>query len=136
MLRDPAIRSLVATSAGAPQIVSVDVLNATLSAHGLAPIHVYDRKVNGVRVTSDKKVFILPEAVDPNSGSNILGATFYGPTLESMEPEYGIGAGDQPGVAAGAYKTKDPIGLWVHSNAIALPVLVNPVASMVATVLS
>ncbi|KXT55650.1 hypothetical protein Y710_18220 [Gordonia sp. QH-12] len=136
MLRDEGIRGLVATAAGAPQIVSVDVLNGALSAHGLPPIYVFDRKVKGQRVTSDKKVFLLPEAVDPNSGSNILGATFYGPTLESMEPEYGIGASEQPGIAVGAYKTKDPIGLWVHSNAIALPVLVNPVASMVATVLS
>ena len=136
MLRDAGIRALVATAAGTPQIVSVDVLNSALSAHGLPPIYVYDRKVKGTRVTSDKKVFLLPDAVDPNSGSNILGATFYGPTLESMEPEYGIGASEQPGIAAGAYKTKDPIGLWVHSNAIALPVLVNPVASMVATVLA
>lgn len=136
MLRDPAIRALVATAAGTPQIVSVEVLNAALSAHGLPPIYVYDRKVKGNRVTSDKKVFLLPDAVDPNSGSNILGATFYGPTLEAGEPEYGIGASEQPGIVVGAYKTKDPIGLWVHSNAIALPVLVNPVASMVATVLS
>ena len=136
MLRDAGIRALVATAAGTPQIVSVDVLNSALSAHGLPPIYVYDRKVKGNRVTSDKKVFLLPDAVDPNSGSNILGATFYGPTLEAGEPEYGIGASEQPGIVVGAYKTKDPIGLWVHSNAIALPVLVNPVASMVATVLS
>ncbi|OCH80304.1 major capsid protein [Gordonia sp. UCD-TK1] len=136
MLRDAGIRALVATAAGTPQIVSVDVLNSALSAHGLPPIFVYDRKVKGTRVTSDKKVFLLPDAVDPNSGSNILGATFYGPTLEAGEPEYGIGASEQPGIVVGAYKTKDPIGLWVHSNAIALPVLVNPVASMVATVLS
>ena len=136
MLRDAGIRALVATAAGTPQIVSVDVLNSALSAHGLPPIYVYDRKVKGTRVTSDKKVFLLPDAVDPNSGSNILGATFYGPTLEAGEPEYGIGASEQPGIVVGAYKTKDPIGLWVHSNAIALPVLVNPVASMVATVLS
>lgn len=136
MLRDPGVRSLVATTAGTPQIVSNEVLNATLAAYGLPPIYVYDRKVNGTRVTSDNKVFLLPEAVDPNSGSNNLGATFYGPTLEADEPEYGIGASDQPGIAVGVYKTKDPIGLWVHSNAIALPVLVNPVASMVATVLA
>lgn len=136
MLRDPGVRSLVATTAGTPQIVSNEVLNATLAAYGLPPIYVYDRKVNGTRVTSDNKVFLLPEAVDPNSGSNNLGATFYGPTLEADEPEYSLDASEQPGIAVGVYKTKDPIGLWVHSNAIALPVLVNPVASMVATVLS
>lgn len=135
MLKDEGLRALVRGNSTADAPISVDSLNAVLAAYSLAPIVVYDRKVKGQRVTSDNKVFLLPEAVDPNSGSNILGATFYGPTLEAMEPEYGIGAGDQPGIAVGAYKTKDPIGLWVHSNAIALPVLVNPVASMVATVL-
>lgn len=137
MLKDAGIQALVRganSTVDAP--VSVDGVNAVLAGYGLPPVHVYDRKVKGTRTTSDKKLFLLPEAVDPNSGSNVLGATFYGPTLESMEPDYGIGASDQPGIAVGAYKTKDPIGLWVHSNAIALPVLVNPVASMVATVLA
>lgn len=136
MLRDAGIQALVRGSnsnVNAP--VSVDALGAALSAYGLPPIVVFDRKVKGSRVLSDNKVFILPEAVDPNVGSNILGATFYGPTLEAADPDYGIGASEQPGIAVGAWKTKDPIGVWVHSNAIALPVLVNPVASMVATVL-
>lgn len=137
MLKDPGLQALVRGSnstVDAP--ISVDGLNAVLAGYGLPTVVVYDRKVKGQRVTSDKKVFLLPEAVDPNSGSNSLGATFYGPTLESMEPDYGIGASDQPGIAVGAFRTKDPIGLWVHSNAIALPVLVNPAASFVATVLS
>lgn len=137
MLKDAGIQALVRGSQSTVDApVSIEALNGVLTAYSLPAIHVYDRKVKGVRVTSEKKILILPEAVDPNSGSNILGATFYGTTLESMEPEYGIGASDQPGIAVGAYKTKDPIGLWVHSNAIALPVLVNPVASIVATVLS
>ncbi|MEJ9078588.1 major capsid protein [Gordonia malaquae] len=136
MLKNPAIQGLVrgpGSAVSAP--VSPEALNAVLAAYSLPPIYAYDRKVNGQRVTSDNKLFILPEPVDPNSGSNMLGGTFYGPTLEADEPEYGIAPGDQPGIAVGVYKTKDPIGLWVHSNAIALPVLVNPVASMVATVL-
>lgn len=137
MLKDSGIQSLVrGTNSTVDAPVSIDGLNAVLTGYGLPTVVVYDRKVKGARTTSDKKVFLLPEAVDPNTGSNILGATFYGPTLESLEPDYGIGAADQPGIAVGAYKTKDPIGLWVHSNAIALPVLVNPVASMVATVLA
>ncbi|MDJ0010103.1 major capsid protein [Gordonia alkanivorans] len=137
MLKDAGIRSLVATpGGGTPPVVSVDVLNTTLATYGLPPIYLYDRKVKGTRVTSDNKVFILPEPVDPNTGSNELGGTFFGPTLEAEEPEYGLAASEQPGIAVGVYKTNDPIGLWVHSNAIALPVLVNPVASMVATVLS
>lgn len=130
------IRSLVATVAGTPSIVSVDILNATLSAYGIPPLVVYDRKVGGVSVLSNHKVYLLPEPVDPNSGSNILGATFHGPTLEASEPDYGIGVSEQPGIAVGTWKTKDPIAAWVHSNAVAMPILVNPVASFVATVLA
>lgn len=129
------IRELVATLAGTPNIVSVDLVNNVLTSYGLPPIVIYDRKVKGERVMSDNKVFILPAPVDPNTGSNELGATFVGPTLEAAEPEYGIGVAEQPGIAVGVWKTKDPIAAWVHSNAVAFPVLVNPVASMVAEVL-
>lgn len=135
LVRSGEIRGLVATMAGTPEIVSIDLLNSTLAAYGLPPIVIFDRKVKGVRVLSDNKVFLLPAPVDPTSGSNILGATFCGPTLEAQEPDYGIGVSEQPGIAVGLWKTKDPIAAWVHSNAIAMPILVNPVASMVATVL-
>ncbi|MDM2015275.1 major capsid protein [Mycobacteroides abscessus] len=133
--RADGIRALVATTAGTPSIVSVEAVNAVLAAYGLPPIVVADRKVRGVRLLSDNKVHLLPAAVDPNTGSNELGATFNGQTLEASEPEYGIGSADQPGLVVGAWKTKDPIGVWVHSNAISMPIMVNPVASMVATVL-
>lgn len=128
--RNADIRGLVATTGGTPGIVSVDALNAVLAAYGLPPIVVYDRKVRGTAVLPDNKVYLLPSA-----GANDLGATFYGQTLEASEPEYGIGVAEQPGLVVGAWKTKDPIAVWVHSNAIAMPILVNPVASMVATVL-
>lgn len=133
--RSADIRQLVATMAGTPDIVSVDLVNNVLSSYSLPPIYLYDRKVKGQRVTSDSKVFLLPAPVDPNNGSNELGATFVGPTLEAAEPEYGIGTVDQPGIAVGVWKTRDPIAAWVHANAVALPVLVNPVASFVAEVL-
>lgn len=129
------IRTLVATTAGTPSIVSIDALNAVLSGYGLPPIVVYDRKVNGTRVTPDNKIYLLPAPVNPNGGENILGATFVGPTLEADDPRYGIGATDQPGIAVGAWRTDDPIAAWVRSNATAMPILVNPVASMVVTVL-
>lgn len=132
--RAEGIRALVATTAGTPSIVSVEAVNAVLSSYGLPPIVLFDRKVRGTRLLSDNKIHLLPAPVDPE-GSNELGATFYGQTLEASEPEYGIGDADQPGLVVGAWKTKDPIGVWVHSNAIAMPIMVNPVASMVATVL-
>jgi len=133
--RSAEIRTLVATMVGQPSIVSVDLVNNVLSSYGLPPIFLYDRKVKGARTTADNKLFLLPAPVDPNTGSNELGATFLGPTLESQEPEYGIGVSEQPGIAVGVWKTRDPIAAWVHSNATAFPVLVNPAASMVAEVL-
>ncbi|TXH24930.1 MAG: major capsid protein E [Mycobacterium sp.] len=133
--RSAEIRALVATTAGTPSIVSMDALNAVLAGFGLPPIYIYDRKIRGQAVVSVNKLFLLPAPVEPN-GSNELGATFYGQTLEASEPEYAIGAAEQAGLVVGAWKTRDPIGVWVHSNAIAMPVLVNPVASMVATVVS
>lgn len=132
--RNAKIVGAVAAPGSNIAMVTVDVLNALLASYGLPPIVLYDRKIRGQNVLPDNKVYLLPAAVDPN-GKSELGATFYGETLEASEPEYGIGGADQPGLVVGAWKTKDPIAVWVHSNAIAQPVLVNPVASMVATVL-
>ncbi|BBZ65813.1 hypothetical protein MINS_12420 [Mycolicibacterium insubricum] len=132
--RNADIRGLVATTGGTPGIVSIDALNAVLAAYGLPPIIIYDRKIRGTAVLAANKAYLLPAAVDPN-GQSPLGATFYGQTLEAEEPDYGIGPADQPGLVVGSWKTHDPIAAWVHANAIAMPVLVNPVASMVAVVL-
>lgn len=136
--RNADIRGLVATVGGTPGIVSIEALSAVLASYGLPPITIYDRKIRGQNVLPDNKVYMLP-AAGPTSTQNpdeaALGATFYGETLEASEPEYSIDGADQPGLVVGAWKTKDPIAVWVHSNAIAQPVLVNPVASMVATVL-
>lgn len=137
MLRDEGIQSLVRGAGSAVEgPVSVDGMNAALAAYGLPTMHVYEGPIIGQSVLPDNKIYLLPAAVDPNTGANELGATFVGPTLEAAEPEYGIAAAEQPGIAVGLWKTKDPIGAWVHSNATAMPILVNPVASMVATVLS
>lgn len=132
--RNAKIVAAVASPGSTITMVSVDVLSALLASYGLPPITIYDRKIRGQNVLPDNKVYLLPAPVDPN-GQSELGATFFGETLEASEPDYGIGAAEQPGLVVGAWKTKDPIAVWVHSNAIAQPVLVNPVASMVATVL-
>jgi hypothetical protein len=51
-----------------------------------------------------------------------------------MEPEYGLQAGEQPGIVAGSYSTKDPVALWTKAAAIGLPVLANPNLSFTADV--
>jgi len=133
-------RALAATAAGTPNIVTREYVQQVLSAFGLPPVIVFDRKVKVAgavqRVIPDNKVYLLPAPVDPNDAEGTdLGGTWWGQTLESMEPDYGVAAVDQPGVVVGAYKTQDPIGVWVHGAAIGLPVLANANLSLAATVL-
>ena len=127
-------------------MVNRDAVNQVLAAHDLPPVDLYERQAvfdkgdgQGVkqrRILSSNKVFILPAPVAPSGGESRLGATFWGQTLEADEPEYGLEPSEQPGIVAGTWKTRDPIGIWVHANAIGLPVLANANLAMVATVLA
>lgn len=143
VMRNQAFRHLYATLAGTPTIITKDSVNQVLQSFGLPPFIVFDRLINKdgtvQRVLSDNKVFILPPPVaDPYADDNedySFGGTFWGRTLEADEPDYGIEEAEQPGLVAATWKTRDPIGVWVHTNAIALPVLANPDLSIVATTL-
>lgn len=140
LARTEEFRALAATTAGTPSLVSTDAIQAVLAAHGLPPIYIYDRqaKIGSTvsKVLSDTKIFMLPAPVDPfDAEGTDLGGTFWGQTLESSEPDYGLEFEDQAGLVVGAWKTKDPIAVWVHSAAISLPVLANANLSLVSTVL-
>lgn len=140
LMRTRDFRLLQSTLVGEPAIVTREAINQVLQSFDLPTITVYDRlaNVNGQvqRILSDNKIFLLPPAVDPNDYEGTqLGGTFWGTTLESGEPDYGIEPAEQPGIVAATWKTRDPIGLWVHANSIALPVLANADLSWVATVL-
>lgn len=106
-----------------PSMVTQDYVTNLLNAYGLPTIQIYDRTVRrggkSVRVIDDKVALLLPA-----DGSQ-LGATFWGTTLESDEPNYGIAEDDRPGIVAGAYKDDDPIGVWVKAAAIGMPVLAD-----------
>lgn len=132
LLRNAEVRALLATVAGTPSIVSRDALNQVFGAYGLPPIMVYDAqvRVNGVatRVIPDDRVLLLPA-----TGTD-LGATLYGTTAESLEPGYGLVAGEGPGIVAGAYSTEDPVAVWTKAAAIAIPILVNPDLTLAADV--
>lgn len=101
-----------------------------LAAFGLPQVQLYNRTVRQggktVRVVDEKTALLLPA-----DGSD-LGATFWGTTLESDEPNYGIAEDDRPDIVAGAYKDDDPIGVWVKAAAIGMPVLAD--ANLVAAV--
>lgn len=126
-------------SASRPATIQ-DVQN-TVQAAGLPPIYVYDRRVSvagsATKVLSDDRVFLLPAPVDPNDSEGTqLGATFWGQTLTSTDPDWSIQDGDQPGLVAGVYRNpKPPMIAEVISDAIAEPVLTNPDLSFVADVI-
>ena len=113
----------------------------TVEAAGLPPIITYDRNVSiaGVKtkVLADDRLFLLPAPVDVNDFAGTeLGATFWGQTLTSTDPEFGLEDADMPGLVAGVYRgEKPPMIAEVISDAIGLPVLANADLSLVADVL-
>lgn len=125
---------------GARPATMADAQN-TWAAAGLPPIQTYDRRVNVAgtltKVLSDEKILFLPAPVAPNQeGGSELGATTWGRTLTSGEPEWGIEDTEQPGLVVGVYRNpKPPMIAEVISDAIALPTLANPDLSFVADVL-
>lgn len=116
-------------------VVTLDELNSVLGSYGLPGFTRFGRSVSmgGTRrkILSPDKVFMLPAA-----GSIELGQTVFGVTAEANAPEYGIAPGSAPGVVAGVIREDDPYAYWVRVNALALPVMTNPNASMVAQVLN
>lgn len=119
--------------------VNREELNALLESEGLPPIVTNDEQVSvdGVttRVIADDRLIFLPapgDSDDPESTD--LGATLLGTTAESLDPDYGIEDGEQPGIVAGVYDTKDPVALWTKAAAIGLPVLANPNLTLAADV--
>ena len=124
---------------GSRQATRAEV-NAVIETAGLPPVELYDRRINvggsTVRALPDDRVYMLPAPVDPNDWEGTqLGASFWGRTLTSTEPDWGIGLAEQPGVVAGVYRNeKPPMGIEVIADAIGLPVLGNANLSLVAKV--
>jgi len=139
LLRNAAIRQLAGTLTGTPTILSTPALQAALESHDLPMLYTYDAKYEdasgaGARFVADNLAMLLREQVSRDAGEGSqLGATFWGNTAESLEPEYGLG-GDEPGIVVGNYKVPNPLGLWTNAAAISLPVLANPDMSMKLTV--
>lgn len=133
LARSEAVRSLAGFGGATPGVLSVDQLNLILQSHELPAIQRYNRRVQVAgkteRVIGEDTVLLLPAAADDWQGTE-LGATFWGTTLESVDPRYSIPFADQPGLVVGAYREDDPLTVWVRSAAIALPVLANANLSM------
>lgn len=133
------IRAAVGYRTGDTSVIaSRQQVRDAFTAYGLPTPVVYDKKVRVAGTTqrvipSDRVVFV-PTLTDAPEGTE-LGGTWWGRTLESMEAEYGLADGEQAGIVVGAFKEYDPIGVWVHSVAIGLPVLANPDLTYVLKVL-
>lgn len=110
-----------------------DEMNSLLTAEGLPQLVTYDRRVR----VDDKAQRVIPEDVAlflPDAAAG-LGKTYWGTTLESLDPNYGIAADERPGIVAGSYKEDDPISVWVKASALAMPALADANLAMAATVL-
>lgn len=139
LLRNQAVRNQIFPGVQQPTVVQQAMLDAMLEANGLPPFSQYQAQVlvNGAaqKVIPDNVVLFLPPEGDPNDAqSTQLGATLWGPTSESFEPEYNL-SDDEPGIVAGVYKSEDPVSLWTKGSGVSLPVLANPNLSMKIVVL-
>ena len=107
-----------------------------LSGAGLPPIEVYDRSTKSGKVIPDDRILFLPEAVDPDGGDSELGATFWGQTLASSEPEWAIAESEQPGIVAAAFTHEGiPPIRHTYADSISLPVGANMNLAMAVKVL-
>lgn len=126
---------------GAARMATTTQVQDTVTGAGMPPIYIYDRRVSvgGVmtRVLRDDTILVLPAPVEPDDWQGTdLGATFWGRTLTSTDPEWNIEDPDQPGIVAGVWRNpKPPMGIEVISDAIGLPVLANADRSLAARVL-
>lgn len=138
LLRNQQIIGLVfptALEANRPGQIRSSDLDAILSDFDLPAIQTWDARAidqtgTSRRFIDDDKFLMLPAA-----GTDDFGGTLWGVTAESQEPEYGLGAGDHPGLVVGAFKqSPTPVRVFTVGAAIGLPILANPDWSMVADV--
>ena len=80
-------------------------------------------------------IILLPPAGNPAiAGSSELGSTYWGQTVESTRPEWGLS--EYAGIVAAVHDNDDvPARMWVSALAIAMPVLLNPNYSLCAKVI-
>lgn len=112
-------------------------VQAILAANGLPPVIIFTRRTKSGEVLPKDKLFMLPApvAVDDWAGTD-LGGTYWGQTLTSEDPNWGVAALDRPGIVVGAFRNnKPPMIAEVVSDAISLPVLRDANLALAAKVL-
>lgn len=134
MLKNTEVRTMAATLAGTPSLVTRTTLDQVIASFDLPPLLVYDTsvRVSGVatRVIPTDRVVFLPPATEN------LGRTFWGITAEALElaSEGQIVATQAPGLVAVVDKTFDPVALWTKAAAVVIPIVANPKMLLTADV--
>lgn len=116
-------------------------MESYVAGQGLPDYEIYERRVSLdgtlTPVLDPKKVYFLPEPVDPNDeDGSLLGATYWGRTVSAGFESWGIEPDEQPGIVCGVFKDeKVGSSIEVQGDSIGEPVLANPNASMAIQVL-
>lgn len=132
-------KTLVGASATRPPMATE--VAAYVASAGLPEYEIFDRSVSIdgtlTKVLDPKKIYLLPEPVDPMSeDGSLLGATYWGRTVSAGFDSWGIEPDEQPGIVCGIFK-EESVGssIEVQGDSIGEPVLANPNASMAIQVL-
>jgi hypothetical protein len=137
LMMNAEFRQAVAFAGTTPSRINRDVVDAVLSANGIAPISTYDVKVRvggnpGTQTSVIDPQFVLglPPAGTP------MGETFYGVTAEAIVLA-GKGLIDQtamPGIVALTLTQEHPVQTLTLATAVAMPTMASPKALIVADV--
>ena len=134
MLQNAEIRTLAASLAGAPGLVTRPALDAALQAFGLPPVSlVYDSNVDVDGVTTK----VIPDDRVILYGENV-GYTAWGITATALElaqaAEADLSFSDAPGLAGVVIKEGPPFRQFTYVDAVGMPVLENPRRLFIADV--
>ncbi len=134
MLQNAEIRTLAASLAGAPGLVTRPALDAALAAFGLPAVSlVYDSNVDvdgvSTKVIPDDRVILFGENV---------GYTAWGITATALElvgaAETDLSFADAPGIVGVVIKEGPPFRQFSYVDAVGMPVLENPRRLLIADV--
>lgn len=134
MLTNSGIRTLAASLAGAPGLVTRPALDAALQAFGLPPVAlVYDSQVDVDGVTTK----VIPDDRVILFGDNV-GYTAWGLTATALElvnaAQTDLSFADAPGIVGVVIKEGPPFRQFTFVDAVGMPVLENPRRLFIADV--
>lgn len=137
MLQNAELRSLAASLAGTPSLITRQTVDNALAAFGLPPIlFTYDTVVDvdgtSTRVVPDDRVIFVP----PNVAD--LGYTAWGVSATALElvnaAQSDLSFSEAPGIVGVVIKEGPPFREFTFVDAVGMPVLANPKLLMVADV--